>query len=116
MILALIAGVFHAAFAAMQKGRVDPWVMRGAIDASYGLIALPVALFMVPWPSLHLWLILIGAWAIHTLYKTFQAMAYTRGAYTVVYPIVRGTGPLFTVIGAFLLFGARGCSKLLWWL
>jgi drug/metabolite transporter (DMT)-like permease len=105
MILALMAGVFHAVFAAMQKGRVDPWVMRGAMDASYGLITLPVALFMVPWPSLHLWLILIGAWAIHTLYKTLQAMAYTRGAYTVVYPIVRGTGPLFTVIGAFLLFG-----------
>ena len=105
MILALIAGVFHAAFAAMQKGRVDPWVMRGAIDASYGLIALPVALFMVPWPGPHLWPILVGAWAIHTLYKTLQAMAYTRGAYTVVYPIVRGTGPLFTVIGAFLLFG-----------
>jgi drug/metabolite transporter (DMT)-like permease len=75
------------------------------MDASYGLITLPVALFMVPWPSLHLWLILIGVWAIHTLYKTLQAMAYTRGAYTVVYPIVRGTGPLFTVIGAFLLFG-----------
>ena len=105
MILALMAGVFHAVFAAMQKGRVDPWVMRGAMDASYGLITLPVALFMVPWPSLHLWLILIGVWAIHTLYKTLQAMAYTRGAYTVVYPIVRGTGPLFTVIGAFLLFG-----------
>ena len=105
MILALIAAVLHAVFAAMQKGRVDPWVMRGAMDASYGLIALPVAFFMVPWPSPHLWPILMGAWAIHTLYKTLQAMAYTRGAYTVVYPIVRGTGPLFTVIGAFLLFG-----------
>jgi multidrug transporter EmrE-like cation transporter len=34
-----------------------------------------------------------------------QAMAYSRGAYTVVYPVVRGTGPLFTVIGAWLLFG-----------
>ena len=105
MILALIAAVLHAVFAAMQKGRVDPWVMRGAMDASYGLMALPVALFMVPWPGPHLWPILMGAWAIHTLYKTLQAMAYTRGAYTVVYPIVRGTGSLFTVIGAFLLFG-----------
>jgi len=47
----------------------------------------------------------VGAWAIHTLYKTFQAMAYSRGAYTVVYPVVRGSGPLFTVIGSYLLFG-----------
>ena len=105
MILALMAAVFHAAFAAMQKGRVDPWVMRGAMDVSYGLMALPVALFVVPWPAAHLWPILAGAWAIHTLYKTLQAMAYTRGAYTVVYPVVRGSGPLFTVVGAYLLFG-----------
>jgi drug/metabolite transporter (DMT)-like permease len=100
-----MAAVFHAAFAAMQKGRVDPWVMRGAMDVSYGLMALPVALFVVPWPAAHLWPILAGAWAIHTLYKTLQAMAYTRGAYTVVYPVVRGSGPLFTVVGAYLLFG-----------
>ena len=105
MILALMAAVFHAAFAAMQKGRVDPWVMRGAMDVSYGLMALPVALFVVPWPAAHLWPILAGAWAIHTLYKTLQAMAYTRGAYTVVYPVVRGSGPLFTVVGAYFLFG-----------
>ena len=105
MILALMAAVLHAAFAAMQKGRVDPWVMRGAMDMSYGLMALPVALFVVSWPEAHLWTILAGAWAIHTLYKTLQAMAYTRGAYTVVYPVVRGSGPLFTVVGAYLLFG-----------
>ena len=105
MILALMAAVLHAALAAMQKGRVDPWVMRGAMDVSYGLMALPVALFVVPWPAAHLWPILAGAWAIHTLYKTLQAMAYTRGAYTVVYPVVRGSSPLFTVVGAYLLFG-----------
>ena len=100
-----MAAVLHAALAAMQKGRVDPWVMRGAMDVSYGLMALPVALFVVPWPAAHLWPILAGAWAIHTLYKTLQAMAYTRGAYTVVYPVVRGSGPFFTVVGAYFLFG-----------
>ncbi len=42
---------------------------------------------------------------IHFAYKVLQAMAYTRGAYTVVYPVVRGVGPLFTVFGAWLLFG-----------
>ena len=34
-----------------------------------------------------------------------QAAAYSRGAYTVVYPVVRGTGPVFTVLGAYLIFG-----------
>ena len=32
MLLALLAAVLHAVFAAMQKGRIDPWVMRGAMD------------------------------------------------------------------------------------
>ena len=34
-----------------------------------------------------------------------MALAYERAAYTVVYPVVRGTGPLVTVIAASLFFG-----------
>ena len=48
MCLALMAAVLHAAFAAMQKGIVNPWIMRGAIDISYGIIALPIALIDEP--------------------------------------------------------------------
>ncbi len=103
--LALIAAFLHAVFGALQKGRHDPWLSRGAIDASYGLMAAPFAFFVVPWPAPHLWPILAGAFAIHLGYKVLQAMAYTRGAYTVVYPVVRGTGPLLTVIGAYWIFG-----------
>ena len=105
LILALLAAFLHAVFGAMQKGKYDPWLMRGAIDINYAMIALPFALFVVPWPEPHLWPILAGAWVIHTAYKFLQAAAYSKGAYTVVYPVVRGTGPLFTVIGAGVLFG-----------
>lgn len=103
--LALLAALLHAIFGALQKGRHDPWLTRGAVDISYMAIAAPFALFVVPWPEPHMWLIFLGVWIIHTVYKLLQAMAYTRGAYTVVYPVVRGTGPLFTVIGAYLIFG-----------
>lgn len=103
--LALMAAVLHALFGALQKGRHDPWLARAAIDASYGVIALPFALFVVPWPEPHMWPIFAGAFVIHAGYKLLQAMTYSRGAYTVVYPVVRGTGPLFTVIGAGLVFG-----------
>lgn len=103
--LAILAAFLHAVFGALQKGRYDPWLSRGAIDASYCLMAMPFALFVVPWPEPHMWPIFATAWIIHIAYKVLQAMAYTKGAYTVVYPVVRGTGPLFTVIGAYLLFG-----------
>lgn len=104
LVLALAAAFLHAIFGALQKGRHDPWLSRGAIDVSYGLMAAPFALFVVPWPEPHMWPIFIGVLAIHVVYKILQASAYTKGAYTVVYPVVRGTGPLFAVIGAYLLF------------
>ncbi|WGW02210.1 DMT family transporter [Tropicibacter oceani] len=103
--LAIMAAFLHAVFGALQKGRHDPWLSRGAIDGAYGLMAAPFALFVVPWPEPHMWAIFAGAFVIHTIYKLLQAYAYTRGAYTVVYPVVRGTGPLFAVVGAGLIFG-----------
>lgn len=105
IVLALAAAVLHAIFGALQKGRYDPWLMRAGIDGYFVLLALPFALFVVPWPEPHMWPIFAGVFAIHVPYKILQAMAYTRGAYTVVYPVVRGTGPLFTVFGAWLVFG-----------
>lgn len=103
--LALMAAVLHAIFGALQKGRHDPWLSRGAIDFSYGVIAAPFALFVVPWPEPHMWPIFATVYLIHVVYKLLQGFTYTKGAYTVVYPVVRGTGPLFAVIGAYFLFG-----------
>jgi drug/metabolite transporter (DMT)-like permease len=102
--LALLAAFLHAVFGAIQKGRHDPWLSRGAIDASYALMAAPVALFITPWPEPHMWPIFAGMVVIHTGYKLLQALAYSRGAFTVVYPVVRGTGPFFTVIAASVIF------------
>ena len=106
-VLALAAAILHAVFGALQKGRHDPWLSRAAIDSSYVLLAAPFALFVVPWPEAHMWPIFAGAFVIHAAYKWLQAMAYSRGAYTVVYPVVRGTGPLFAVIAAGVVFGER---------
>lgn len=103
--LALFAAISHAVFGALQKGRHDPWLTRGAIDFSYAAMALPVALFLVPWPEGRVWLLLAGAMIIHLGYKLSQAMAYSRGDFTVVYPVVRGIGPLVTVMAAGVVFG-----------
>ncbi len=105
MALALFAAVVHALFGAIQKGpRLDPWESRAAIDIFYGVLALPLVLFVVPFPEPHMWPIFAGVFLVHTGYKLSQASAYSAGAYTVVYPVVRGTGPFFTIIGAWFLF------------
>ena len=102
--LALISALFHAIFGAMQKGRYDPWIIRGAIDFWYLVLALPVAVFFVPWPSAQVWMLLMGVFFIHLIYKILLAKAYARAGYTVVYPVVRGTGPLATVVFAGFVF------------
>lgn len=102
--LALFSALAHAIFGALQKGRHDPWMTRGAIDAWLAVISAPVALFLVPWPNQQTAILLVGVVIIHFVYKVTMALAYERAAYTVVYPVVRGTGPLVTVIAASLLF------------
>ncbi|MHA3913730.1 EamA family transporter [Halovulum sp. GXIMD14793] len=102
--LALMSAVAHAVFGALQKGRHDPWLTRGSIDLWIAVMALPMALFLVPWPRGVEWAFLAGAVVIHFIYKVLMAAAYSRAAYTVVYPVVRGTGPLATVAFAALVF------------
>ena len=105
LILALTAAFLHAVFGSLQKGRIDPWLSRGAIDTAQVILALPVALFLVPRPVGSEWLLILAALPIHFTYKLGMALAYSRGAFTVVYPVVRGMGPVFTVFGAWIVFG-----------
>ncbi|WP_108816145.1 DMT family transporter [Loktanella sp. Alg231-35] len=103
-VLALVSAVAHAIFGAMQKGRYDPWLTRGAIDGWLCVLSAPIALFVVPWPDPWMFVLLGGAIVVHFSYKVTMALAYERAAYTVVYPVVRGTGPLVTVVAASLFF------------
>ena len=105
MLLALVAAFAHATLGALQKGRHDPWLTRGAIDICAALLAIPLILFAVPVPERDLAVLLPGVMLVHLAYKWFLAMAYSRGAFTVVYPVVRGTGPLATVAFAGAVFG-----------
>ena len=103
--LALMSALAHAVFGVLQKGRHDPWLTRGAIDLWLVIFTAPIALFVVPWPDAPTALILAGAVVIHFAYKVAMARAYEKAAFTVVYPVVRGTGPLVTVIAASVFFG-----------
>ncbi|OUD10396.1 multidrug transporter [Marivivens niveibacter] len=103
-ILALTAAIAHAVFGALQKGKHNPWVARGSIDLWFTILSAPFALFVFPLPEGDMWLILVGVVIIHFIYKLLMALAYEYAAYTVVYPVVRGTGPLITVIFASIVF------------
>lgn len=103
--LALLAAFAHALMSALQKGRFEPWLMRGGMDLTYGLIALPMVLFVVPLPEPALWPFLAGSFVLHTMFKFAQGAAFSRGAFTVVYPTSRGVGALVAIFLAWMLFG-----------
>ena len=105
MTLALVAAFAHAALGALQKGRHDPWLSRAAVDLCAAAVAVPLILFVVPAPGRDLAVLLPGVMLVHLVYKWALAMAYSRGAFTAIYPVVRGTAPLVTIVIAGAVFG-----------
>jgi drug/metabolite transporter (DMT)-like permease len=103
--LAMLSALAHAVFGAINKGGRDPVLNRGAINVAYALLALPVALFVLPWPTPRLWAVLGGVFAIHLLFEWLQARSFAIGGFTVVYPIARGTGPLIIALASGTVFG-----------
>ena len=105
--LALFSALAHAIFGAINKGGIDPFLNRGAINLWYGAIAAPFALFALPLPTPDL-LIWIGiSFVVHIVYEYLQASSFEKGAFTLVYPISRGTGPLVALVLAAAVFGER---------
>ncbi len=105
--LALLSAISHAIFGAINKGGMDPYLNRGAINVSYSVMAAPFALFVFPWPNMEVFQVLILTYFVHLAYEWLQTTSFAKGAFTVVYPIARGTGPLITAIGAFVIFGEQ---------
>lgn len=103
-ILALLSAFAHAVFAALNKQGHDPYLNRGAINLSYSIMAAPFALFVFPLPEGFMWVVLGMSFFAHLGYEWMQSAAFTRGAFTLVYPIARGTGPLLTALIAIFLF------------
>ncbi len=105
--LVMLSALAHAIFGAINKGGVDPFLNRGAINICYALMMLPFALFVVPWPTPWIWALLFVSYLIHILYEYLQASAFSKGDFTIVYPIARGTGPMVTMLFALFVFQER---------
>ncbi|MEH6726108.1 MAG: DMT family transporter [Hyphomicrobiales bacterium] len=106
LVLAMLSAMAHALFGAVLKSG-DPILNRGAINVCYGVVAAPLALFVAPWPSDDLWPILFAVYLIHFAYEWFQAKSFEHGAFVLVYPIGRGSGPLLIALAALFVFGER---------
>jgi drug/metabolite transporter (DMT)-like permease len=98
--LILLSAVVHAIVNILTKRADDKYAIRLLIGVFSAIIVAP-ALFFVPLPH-GAWWFLGGTALIHALYELLLVKSYESAAFSAVYPVARGTGPLFTAIGAIL--------------
>lgn len=101
-LLILFSALVHAAVNVLTKRAPDKFAMRLLIGVFSALLLVP-AFFFVPLPEGSVLFLLALTALIHIAYESLLALSYERGAFSVVYPIARGAGPLFTALGAIFL-------------
>jgi drug/metabolite transporter (DMT)-like permease len=101
--LILLSAVVHAIVNILTKRADDKYAMRLLIGVFSAIIVAP-ALFFVP-PPTGAWWFLGGTALVHALYELLLVKSYESAAFSAVYPVARGTGPLFTALGAILFLG-----------
>lgn len=102
LLLILLSAAVHAVVNILTKGARDKYAMRLLIGVCSALIVAP-ALFLVPLPrGLAVWLLFATA-CVHAIYELVLVRSYETAAFSAVYPVARGTGPLFTALGAIVI-------------
>jgi drug/metabolite transporter (DMT)-like permease len=97
----LFAALCHASWNAIVRMRGDKFMSMALLITAGGLIALP-GLFVVPLLPAAAWPFVIASAIIHTGYNTFLALSYVHGELSKVYPLVRGSAPLLTLLVSLL--------------
>lgn len=81
----------------------------------YGCVSLALFLPIALWTSravplsvdLAAWVAIVASGVLHVVYALVLQRGYRVADLSLVYPMARGTGPLFAVLGAVLLLGNR---------
>lgn len=104
-VIVLAAAFLHASWNALAKsGKGDPLFEMALIAIASAIAALPALLVSgLPDPasSIHVF----ASAFIHVAYFVLIGLAYRSADYSAIYPLVRGSAPLFTTLLAMLLLG-----------
>ena len=109
--LILTAAVIHASWNLLAKriggGASFVWIVAVIATIVYAPINFALDTFAaMTWNATTL-LFLLGSGVLQTLYFVTLQRGYKVGDLSLVYPLARGTGPLFATVGAILLLGER---------
>jgi uncharacterized membrane protein len=96
--LILLSAVVHAIVNILTKRADDKYAARLLIGVCSAVFVAP-ALFFVPLPQGPAIWFLVSTAFVHALYELLLVKSYESAAFSAVYPVARGTGPLFTALG-----------------
>ncbi len=102
LLLILLSAVVHAVVNVLTKRAADKYAMRLLIGVFSAVLVTP-ALFFVPLPAGRAVWLLLGTALVHAVYELLLVKSYESAAFSAVYPVARGTGPLFTALGAIFI-------------
>jgi drug/metabolite transporter (DMT)-like permease len=102
LFLILLSAAVHAVVNVLTKRADDKYAMRLLIGVFSAVLVTP-ALFFLPLPSGRAVWFLCGTAMVHAVYELLLVRSYESAAFSAVYPVARGTGPLFTALGAILI-------------
>jgi drug/metabolite transporter (DMT)-like permease len=107
----LLAALCHAAWNLQAKraaaSRHFVWLYSAASLVVWTPLVLVVLLRQLPHLGVAQYLALAGTAVLHLLYSLSLQAGYRAADLSIVYPLARGSGPLFSFAGAVLLFGER---------
>jgi len=102
LVLIFLSAIVHAVVNILTKRAADKYAMRVLIGVFSALFVSPF-LFFLPLPHGEVIWILCATAVVHALYELLLVKSYESAAFSAVYPVARGTGPLFTALGAILI-------------
>jgi drug/metabolite transporter (DMT)-like permease len=107
--LLLIAAAMHAVTNTLMKKSKDKLAFGWWQMGFFCVAASPLLLFLKHVPAIG-WTFVILSGTLEAIYFYSLSQAYTRGELSVVYPIARGSAPLFVLIWASLFLNERPTS------
>ena len=102
-IVVIFAAFLHATWNAMVKNEKDKYLAVSGIVFGH-VPASIIVIFFIPFPSIESIPYIILSAILHNGYQWFLLSAYKFGDYTKVYPIARGSAPIFVSIVSLIFF------------
>lgn len=104
LLAVLFAALLHATWNALIKSGRDKLLDVIVLCAAGALLAAPL-LYWLPLPVPASWPYLAASVAIHVVYFTLVGLGYRSADMSFIYPLTRGSAPLFTAVIALILLG-----------